>query len=1083
MNLKTIQYWHRLEHFYPYKLEEQNSEYIETYTIGLKDRFPNFENPNIKNVNRIVRYYVVYLGVFKVDSALKVIDERLKHTPKFKDESDEESCFCNFRLDAEGKFDKKSFRISSFPWAVQRVKENKIDFDNWDEDFQMFQKQLFLKLEDYKESMSYDFLCEVRDYFANSIEWNIDYSDAWLRIDMVTGEKQNEFTSQEEKENQEEEEEEIDNLIKTNDLLNSFYVRDLEKVIEYIKQGNHNYGKALEDFVEHTSKDTIDVEKYEEDNQELFKIFSPSNLPYGRWPSNYNLRAMQQVAVNIFLSKELKKSEVFSVNGPPGTGKTTLLKDIVAAIIVQRAIELSELNDTEEAFEGETFEVKYGTYVNQVRRLKNSIARYGIIVASNNNAAVKNITEELPKIEAIPNQYVKEYAYFKELSDFVLEKDTWAMNAAALGNKKNCSRFFDKFWLLKSSDNGEEKKEFNLGVYLRGLRKRTKEEKISSWKEAVESFNNAFLDVKTEYGKLEAIYKRIGLYNILVNKVRKKEKDLLSLAEQIKTKESEILYIKQEKNALVVKRNELERQLDSTKKIERLKISFISIIPIMKNRQECVKYIELINTIKNIKRAIREYEDKINFVNSEIELKKNDEINYKSQIEEENKKICKIKEEILEFQTRNTTRVDDKGNNNKCTIPDIEYLSKLVSLDEQEREMAQKTVPWNYEHLNVLREKLFLEALKLHEAFVENSSQMYENLDAFNKVIRGMLSQKQVVAYTEMLLQSFFLIVPVVSTTFASVGTFLRNVGNERIGYLLIDEAGQALPQSAIGAIWRAQNVIAVGDPLQIDPVVTLHDKVVEYVKVHFEQSELIASKETSVQSLADEANAYGGYRKISKPKDLWIGCPILVHGRCRKTIFDIANEMAYNGKMIYDTRDEGEEAVCKWINVYGTAKNGHFVLEQVKAVENIIMEKFKHFMDATSKQESDLELPKLFIITPFRSVRSGICNYYRKGDYLYQELVRKGINVEKKDVKKWISTFIGTVHTFQGKECETVVICLGADSNGKSEKAIDWVCEKPNLLNVAVTRARKELYIVGDAKCWKDKPYFKTAYEKICKV
>ncbi len=85
MNLNTIQYWHRLEHFYPYKLEEQNNDYIETYTIGSEKKFPNFKNPKIKDINQVVRYYSVYLGIFKVDSALQVIDKRLKHIPKFKD--------------------------------------------------------------------------------------------------------------------------------------------------------------------------------------------------------------------------------------------------------------------------------------------------------------------------------------------------------------------------------------------------------------------------------------------------------------------------------------------------------------------------------------------------------------------------------------------------------------------------------------------------------------------------------------------------------------------------------------------------------------------------------------------------------------------------------------------------------------------------------------------------------------------------------------------------------------------------------------------------------------------------------------
>ena len=99
------------------------------------------------------------------------------------------------------------------------------------------------------------------------------------------------------------------------------------------------------------------------------------------------------------------------------------------------------------------------------------------------------------------------------------------------------------------------------------------------------------------------------------------------------------------------------------------------------------------------------------------------------------------------------------------------------------------------------------------------------------------------------------LVVPVISTTFASVGSFLKNVDKEEFGLLLIDEAGQALPQPAIGALWRAKKVLVVGDPLQIDPVVTIHDKTIKFLKQYFEQTDFIASKDISVQSLADEAN------------------------------------------------------------------------------------------------------------------------------------------------------------------------------------------------------------------------------------
>lgn len=87
----------------------------------------------------------------------------------------------------------------------------------------------------------------------------------------------------------------------------------------------------------------------------------------------------------------------------------------------------------------------------------------------------------------------------------------------------------------------------------------------------------------------------------------------------------------------------------------------------------------------------------------------------------------------------------------------------------------------------------------------------------------------------------------------------------------------------------------------------------------------------------------------------------------------------------------------------------------------------------------------------------------------------RNSINVRNDIISKWINACIGTIHTFQRKETDTVVICLGVDSNGKNTGAVEWACERPNILNVAVTRSKENLYIVGDKTIWAVKPFFKT--------
>ena len=78
----------------------------------------------------------------------------------------------------------------------------------------------------------------------------------------------------------------------------------------------------------------------------------PNNYPEGCWPSKYKASLMQQFAVNVIYEKLVEKEEegVFSVNGPPGTGKTTLLRDVIASILVKRAKVLVQYEEPVDAF-------------------------------------------------------------------------------------------------------------------------------------------------------------------------------------------------------------------------------------------------------------------------------------------------------------------------------------------------------------------------------------------------------------------------------------------------------------------------------------------------------------------------------------------------------------------------------------------------------------------------------------------------------------------------------------------------------------------------------------------------------------
>ncbi|GCD54027.1 DNA helicase superfamily I [Acetobacter pasteurianus NBRC 3188] len=68
--------------------------------------------------------------------------------------------------------------------------------------------------------------------------------------------------------------------------------------------------------------------------------WNAASMPRGTMTSAYGMSPSQGEAMSAF--SELKKSEILAVNGPPGTGKTTLLQGIVATKLVNSAIKNHE---------------------------------------------------------------------------------------------------------------------------------------------------------------------------------------------------------------------------------------------------------------------------------------------------------------------------------------------------------------------------------------------------------------------------------------------------------------------------------------------------------------------------------------------------------------------------------------------------------------------------------------------------------------------------------------------------------------------------------------------------------------------
>jgi len=142
--------------------------------------------------------------------------------------------------------------------------------------------------------------------------------------------------------------------------------------------------------------------------------------------------------------------------------------------------------------------------------------------------------------------------------------------------------------------------------------------------------------------------------------------------------------------------------------------------------------------------------------------------------------------------------------------------------------------------------------------------------------------------------------VPVVSTTFASFGRVFSHLGAEALGWLFVDEAGQATPQNVVGALWRSRRAVIVGDPLQLEPVVTLPFRAQQALRIEHGVAERWLPARCSVQTLADEGMPVGTYLTSGGGEPRWVGAPLRVHRRCAEPMFGVVNRVVYDNLMVF---------------------------------------------------------------------------------------------------------------------------------------------------------------------------------------
>ena len=253
---------------------------------------------------------------------------------------------------------------------------------------------------------------------------------------------------------------------------------------------------------------------------------------------------------------------------------------------------------------------------------------------------------------------------------------------------------------------------------------------------------------------------------------------------------------------------------------------------------------------------------------------------------------------------------------------------------------------------------------------------------------------------------------------------------------VIVDEASQCNLAAVLPLAYRAKRLAVVGDPCQLHPIVPLGDGLLQEVAAQagFDSDDL---RRRGIHH--KYGSAYFAFEFAAKPD-----APVLLneHYRCHPHIARWFNRTFYNDELTVLTdvaATSRRDRTIVWQDVEGTAErpaSGSSWLNRAEAKQTIEQ------LGDTLKTDSTVG-----VVTPFAAQAR-----------LIERRARERFGQSKLDEAEFVC---GTSHRLQGDERDAIIFS-SVVAPGISDNGARWIEKQNNLLNVAVSRARRALIVFG---------------------
>ena len=258
----------------------------------------------------------------------------------------------------------------------------------------------------------------------------------------------------------------------------------------------------------------------------------------------------------------------------------------------------------------------------------------------------------------------------------------------------------------------------------------------------------------------------------------------------------------------------------------------------------------------------------------------------------------------------------------------------------------------------------------------------------------------------------------------------------ELFDMVIIDEASQCDIASALPLIYRTKQLVVIGDPMQLRHITANKPIEEKLIKEHLSLADKSYLRYTD-WSLWDYCSDF-----LSKAEDLNRTIMLNCHYRCHPDIIGYSNDMFYSKRLgcnlnIMTSNDnELNPKGIYWFEVRGVQKSEDVNINEIEAQKSVEIALWL----ASKYQDQSIG-----IVTPFRHQAERISSLIPAA---YSGII-----------------IADTVHKYQGDEKDIMIYSLVVTANSPDTK-IRWIdYGVPNLVNVAVSRAKKLLVVIGNSE------------------